>query len=406
MPERIVTPMTRCTAFVWAFVAAGGLAQAQFIPGNLVVSQYGNGLTTGTVPITLREFTTAGAPTGFEVGLPQVNSGSNFAIVGSSLGNTFAGILKQSVDKRFLTIIGNGTNASASRTIARVDEFGNVNTTTNFSAAGASVRSAITTTGTDIWWSADTGSGDTGGIRYVTLGSGSSGVLLGNGGGASPTVPGGPNPVPTNSRIIGIFGDQLYGSSGVSVGGGASAYSFRGVFNVGVGLPKTSGQVGSIIVGGGTGNSGLIDSPMEFYIADSTTIYVADDDSSSAPFSGGLQKWLFASGSWSKVWSAVPAGATGMRALTGVVTGSSVQLYGITAAASGTLPTSLVALADTLSGTVAPSFALLATSGSNFVFRGVAFAPVPEPATAVIGLVGVSLLFAVRRMRWRRSAGR
>jgi hypothetical protein len=380
-------------------------AQAQFTPGNLVVSQYGNGLTTGTVPITLREFTTAGAPTGFEVGLPQVNSGSNFAIVGSSLGSTFTGILKQSVDKRFLTIIGNGTNSTSSRTIARVDVLGNVNSTTNFSAAGVSVRSAITTTGTDIWWSGDTGSGSTGGIRYLTLGSTTSGVALAAGTGASSTTPGGPNPVPLNSRIIGIFGDQLYGTSGVAIGGGASAYSFRGVFNIGVGLPTTANQLGSIIVGGGTGNSGLIDAPMEFYIADSNTIYVADDDDN-APLSNGLQKWLFASGSWTKVWSAVPSGATGMRGLTGVVTGSSVQLYGITAVASGTLPTSLVALADTLSGTVAPSFALLATSGSNFVFRGVAFAPVPEPATAVIGLVGVSMLFAVRRMRWRRSAGR
>lgn len=404
MTGRIVPTLTGCASLVFAVVAASGVAQAQFTPGNIVVSQYGDGVTTGTVPITLREFTIAGVPTGFQVPLPQVNSGSSYAIVANTLGNTFTGILKQSIDKRFLTIIGYGTNASSSRTIARVDVLGNVNSTTNFSAAGVSVRSAITTTGTDIWWSGDTGSGSTGGIRYLTLGSTTSGVALAAGTGASSTTPGGPNPVPLNSRIIGIFGDQLYGTSGVSIGGGAGAYSFRGVFNVGSGLPTTANQLGSIIVGGGTGNSGLIDSPMEFYIADSNTIYVADDDDTS-PLSNGLQKWLFASGSWTKVWSAVPSGAAGMRGLTGVVTGSSVQLYGITAAASGTLPTSLVALTDTLSGTEVPSFTLLATSGSNYVFRGVAFAPVPEPATVVIGLAGVSTLFAAGRIR-RRRAGR
>ena len=185
----------------------------------------------------------------------------------------------------------------------------------------------------------------------------------------------------------------------MAVGG----YSFRGVFNVGTGVPTTANQFGVTIVGGGTSNSGIIDSPWEFFIADSNTIYVADDDST-APATGGLQKWLFSSGSWSKAWTATPAGAVGVRGLTGLVTGSSVQLYGITAMTSGTDANSLVALSDTLGGTTLPSFSTLATAGSNYVFRGVALAPVPEPSSVVLVLAGVGALVAAgRRLQIRRG---
>ena len=398
-----MTSRTRGAFSAAIAVAIGSLmpgARADFTPGSVVVTQFGDGVTTsGTVPITLREFTTGGSPTGMSVTLPTSDSGANFAAVGS-ISNTGIGFLKRSVDGRFLSLIAYGTNASASRTIARVDSAGSVNSTTQFSAAGVNVRSAITTTGTDFWWSGDTGSGSTGGIRYTTLGSAVSGVALAQGIGSSGTNPDGQFPVPYNSRVIGVFGNQLYGTSGVSVGG----YSFRGVFNVGTGLPTTANQSGAIIVGGGTGNSGVIDSPWEFFIASPTTIYVADDDTT-APASAGLQKWLFSSGSWSKVWTATPSGATGMRGLTGIVTGSSVQLFGITAMATGTAANDLVALSDTLGGQSAPSFTTLATAPTNYVFRGVALAPVPEPSSVVLGLVGLGGLAAVARRagRGRRS---
>lgn len=386
----------------FAFLAAlpmVGIA-APFTPGSIVVSQVGDGvLTSGTVPITLREFTTSGSATGVQVALPASDSGTNYAIVASTLGNTGIGFLKRSVDERYLSIIGYGTNATASRTIARIDTLGAVDSSTRFSAAGVSPRSAITTTGTDLWWSGDTGSGSTGGIRYTTLGSSVSGVALAQGLGSSGSNASGQFPVPYNSRVIGIFDGQLYGSSNVSVGG----YSFRGVFNVGTGVPTTANQFGATIVGGGTSNSGIIDSPWEFFIADSNTIYVADDDST-APATGGLQKWLFSSGSWSKVWTATPAGAVGVRGLTGLVTGSSVQLYGITAMTSGTEANSLVALSDTLGGTTLPSFSTLATAGSNYVFRGVALAPVPEPSSVALGLAaGAAFVAMRRRFRGRRD---
>jgi len=398
-------------AIAWCVLVAASTtvrAQQRFTPGNLVVSQYGDGVSTGTVPIVLREFTPGGTATGFQVALPTADVGANKPIVGT-LGSTGVGLLKRSVDGQFLSIIGSGTAAST-LTIARIDFSGVNNSTTSFSIAsggGPTPRAAITSNGTDFWWrSAQTGNNDTAGIRYMTLGGTTTGVALAQGGGGSPITPTGPNQVPLNCRSIGIFGGQLYGSASVSTGGGGGApsYSFRGVYNVGTGLPTTANQVGSIIVGGGTSNSGIIDSPWDFFIADPNTIYVADDDST-APFTRGLQKWLFSSGSWSKVWTAMPSGTatTGLRGLTGVVTGSSVQLFGITAVSSAVGANDLVALSDSLSGMIAPAFTTLATAPTNYVFRGVALSPVPEPTALTLSLAGGAAVAAVVRGRRRRT---
>lgn len=81
-----------------------------------------------------------------------------------------------------------------------------------------------------------------------------------------------------------------------------------------------------------------------------------------------------------------------MRALAGVTnTGSgTVELYGVTAVGSG--QNELVKLSDTLSGTTALSFSVLATAPSNYLFRGVALSPVavPEPSTCASLLAGLA----------------
>jgi hypothetical protein len=387
-------------------VALAGLSplmtRADFTPGNLVVSVIGDGVTTvGTtaVPITLRQFTPAGVVAGTDVPLPAVDSGPNYAIAGSVTNTTF-GFLRRSQDQRYLTMAGVNAAAGATdfgfststypnRVIARVDSAGAVDTSTRFAGNGTTPRSVVSTNGTDLWWSSDTGS-DIGGVNYVTLGSSTKGTRIVNN-----------QTAPFLTRNLEIFGGQLYASSNVATPT-SPAVSFRGVYSLGTGLPTVGPAAGTIIVGGGASNSGIIDSPFDFFIADANTIYVADDDTS-APVTGGLQKWILEEGAWSKAWTIIPDGATGMRGLTGLVSGSSVQLYGITSVATSTGANSLVALSDTLAGTVAPSFTTLATADTNYVFRGVALAPVPEPSTVVLGLAGLAVAAGMARWRARRQ---
>ena len=388
-------------------VLTGPAHAAPFVGGGVVVSVVGDGttpITTGTVvvPITLTEYTTAGSLTGGGVTLPGVDAGANYATT-ASMSSTSFGFLKRSLDGNYLTMTGAnvpaGTQVSAfssglypNRTIARIDTAGNVDTSTRFNAAGTTPRSAITTTGTNFWWSGDTGSGNTGGIRYMALSATTSGPALAQGSGASATTAGQPAPVPYNMRVLNIFNGQLYGTSGVAVGAsGANQASFRGVFNVGTGLPTSANQFGSLIAGSGTGNAGLQDSPYDFFFADASTLYVGDDDTT-APVTGGITKWLLSGTTWTKTWLALPGGATGVRALAGLTDAGSgtVELYGVTAVASG--QNQLVKLIDTLSGTSAPSFSVLATAPSNYLFRGVALSPVavPEPSTCASLLAGLA----------------
>jgi hypothetical protein len=71
---------------------------------------------------------------------------------------------------------------------------------------------------------------------------------------------------------------------------------------------------------------------------------------------------------------------------------------------TGSAANSLVSLSDTLGDTIAPSFTTLATADANYVFRGVAIAPVPEPATVGIGFSGLAALAVARRIRRRQAA--
>lgn len=384
-------------------------AAAQFTPGTVVVSQYGDGVTTsGNVPITLREFTTSGSATGYQVQLPAIGSGSNRPIVGT-ITNTGIGFLRRSADGRFLSMIGTGTAAST-LTIARVGLAGDIDTTTSFSVAGGggpTPRAAITTDGTDFWWSASAGSDNFAGTRYLQLGGTTTGVAVGNANSSGTPNTAGLYPAPLNMRVIDIVNGQLYGSAYTPMApAGTVPYSFRGVFSIGVGIPKTGPQYGTMLASQAGTNLGIMDGPWDFFLANESTLYIADDDAT-APVSGGLQKWTknAVSGSWSKAWTSVPDGAVGMRGLTGLVTGNSVQLYGITAMATGSSPNSLVALSDTLDGATAPSFTTLATASANYVFRGVALAPVPEPASLVLVLAGAAGIGLVARGRLREGRG-
>lgn len=378
-------------------VAAAGLGAigssalaGPFGLGNLVVSRLNVQTTVGnSAPVFLDEYTTGGSLQQ-SVAVPTAASGANFALtIGGS--TTSAGQLARSADGRFLLLTGtdapvntttpNSNGSFQGRTIARVDLSGSVDTSTRFTAAGTTARSVASQNGSSFYWTADTGSGSTGGLRTAAFGGSSSSLVTD----AAFT---------TNVRVTNIAGGQLYASASSGVGG-----PWRGVMKIGSGLP-TSGAAATVVAGGGGNNAGtpFLDSAYDFWFADSSTLYVTDDDNT-APNTGGLSKWTFNGSAWTQVWSVLAPSTIGFRSIAGEVNASGgVSIYLVTAVTSTTGQNSILSVNDLLSGVVAPaSFSTVATAGANQVFRGVEFAPVPAPAAA--GLLGLAGLAAARRRR-------
>ena len=98
---------------------------------------------------------------------------------------------------------------------------------------------------------------------------------------------------------------------------------------------------------------------------------------------------------------------TGLFGLTGEVVGNSVELYATNATVGDTDATFLYGLTDSLSA-IAPAtgeaFTQLAAAPVDSNFKGVAFAPVPEPASWAMMLMGFGGLGGLLRASRRRQA--
>jgi uncharacterized repeat protein (TIGR01451 family) len=360
-----------CALFAALLVGPPSLSAAAFTPGNLVIYRVGNGsgslVNTGN-PVFLDEYTPAGALVQ-SIPLPTTVNGMNQQLIASGTA-TSEGLLTRSADFRYLILTGyardlggvgslSGTaSATVKRTVGRVDNAGAIDTSTALSdfADGNNPRGATSGNGTSLWVA-----GGAGGIRFTTLGAGTSTQL-------STTV--------TNLRQPSIFNGQLY----VSTGSGSTVR----VGTVGSGTPTTSGQTIANLPGFPTGGS-----PYSYFLADLSaavpgpdTLYVADDGA-------GLQKFSLVSGSWIANGTA-GAAADAYRGLAATVSGSTVTLYATRKGGSGaTGGGELVSLTDAsgYNGAFAGSPTLLATAALNTAFRGIALAPEPGPALAAQNVV-------------------
>jgi hypothetical protein len=354
-------------AFVLNFNGTATAApSAAFGTGNLVVARVGTGsgsLGTTATAVFLDEYTTGSntAPVR-SVPLPTTDAGGNQSLTLPGMV-TSVGALLRSPDGQYLTIAGfdasagapapqNTTSTATNRTVARIDKNLTVNVTTALSDAynTDNIRSAVTSNGTNIWTAGTGSASTTGGIRYTTLGGTTSTLVSGTA---------------TNTRVVNIFGGQLYFSTGSGT---------QGIYQMGTNRPTTAGSTATLIA--------AVNSPYGFVMLERDNLetgldvlYVVDDGNTAA--NSGIYKFSKSGTTWTARGKAtIP---TGYRGLTGRVNGGNVELY-------LTGNTTLVAFTDatgknvSLSGTA--TLTTLATAANGTAFRGVSFAP--EPVDLVV----------------------
>lgn len=343
MKKVIALFITLCFALA---LPAVGLA-AGFGAGNLVVVRVGDGsvsLSSASAPVFLDEYTPGGVKVQ-TITLPTAANLNNKPITVSGSA-TSEGALRRSTDGRFLTLAGyatppgtasvvSTTSASVNRVVARVAGDGSVDTTSSISNlySANNIRGAVTTDGSGFWTT-----GPNNGVAYLPYGTNSATQL-------STTV--------VNTRVPGIFNNQLYLTS--------ASGAFQGVSAVGSGAPTTSGQTIAALSGFPTASG---PSPYGFVMTDPNTVYIADDRAVAS--GGGIQKWTLNGSTWSLAYTLNAGLTSGARGVTAAINGSTVILYATTA------DSKLVTVTD--AGSVS-SFQTLAVAGTNTAFRGVDLTP-------------------------------
>lgn len=285
--------------------------------------------------------------------------------------------------------VGQGASGSNNRRmVGRLDMNGVVSTDGIYGAGTTSANNAIRTVasidGSQYWFGMSNA-----GIHYRTYEGGNNNAV---------------NSVQLNTlntRRLDVVGGQLYV--------GSASGAIQGVATVGTGAPTTAGQTVTALPGfpGAAGPS-----TVDYFFANANTLYVADDRTST---SGGLQKWVLSSGTWSLVYTknidtTNDTIDNGLRGITGGMVGTdgTVTLFGTTTYGTNGTANFLVGMTDTLSNTsaanvtvnsLASSASIPTASGALTTFRGVEAIGVliPEPASFALLVVGIATLAGVRR---------
>ena len=342
-------------------VIADADADAGTAPPTFRVVRVGDGampLSSASTAVFVEERTWDGNVVSTPLSLSTGDSGANTPLTLSGIA-TAEGALSLSLDGRYLTLAGYATppgradiatSTDVERVVARIDRASTIDTTRLLGGvfSGSNARSAVSVDGASFWVG-----GSSGGVWYVSLGGAERTQIV---------------TTPSNIRLVALFGDQLYGSSGVS---GMST-----VFSVGSGRPTSGAQDVAALTG--LPRSGT--SPYAFALFDRDpavtgfdTLYLADDrDPESDGSGGGIQKWTFDGATWTRraTLTAVGAGRASFRGVAGVATSAGVALVASTSE-MGT--NRLVVFIDDGSGEATGK--VIATAPTHTIFRGVALTP-------------------------------
>lgn len=404
----------------------------QFTPGDIVVSETGNvGGAAGigdnqASPITLVEID----PT-LPVGSDVVGTLTLPSAVSGEFGSSSEGTLELSGDGHSLVIAGydvnyqtynavetNGNNVYGAtaeaqsytiepsggsytlvpRAVVDINYAGTVDDSTNLLGVfnTNNPRSVATYDGTSFYVSGQGKSGSANqGLFYARDGATAATAVT----------------TATDTRTVEVFNGNVYLSTDSKQGTGGNSYTadiaeFPGEPTASATPAVLPGISQTVALGNGDGNaingsSGTVAlSPENFFLANSTTLYIADggNPKGGTVGDGGLQKWSLVNGTWqldytltaglglvSDASGSTSTGDSGLIGLTGSVNAAtgSVTLYATPEPLNDLGSTGLYTINDTLADTAAAQAAgesfteLLAGVTGQVNIRGVAFAPTP-----------------------------
>jgi len=339
--------------------------------GDLAVVHVGDGtaaLSALNGVVAIEDYTTLGVLAN-TYALPSTGPNA-FIMTGNA---TAEGALSRSLNASLLTFSGYNvaapaasspaanTSATAPRAIGTINVSGStampVVSTTAFSGNG--FRSSVTDNANNYWGIAN------GGGTFYFGNTASAGTIAA---------------APANNRVMNIVAGNLYFTTG---SGTVGVYGYSG-------LP-TAVTANSLILqtaGTGTGTA----SPYDFaFNAGMTLAYVADDRTTVN--GGGIQRYDWNGTAWALTYTLNTGGTGGARGLAVDFSGLSPVLYATTVEGNNNR---LITITDIGGASVETD---LATAGVNRAFRGLEFAPVPEPSTFALLGFGVAGLLVSRRRK-------
>lgn len=321
-----------------------------FTPGNIIVNRIGDGssaLGSATYPLNLIEFIPTGSA--FQTMNQQFSNANLLTETGEQVASN--GHLNSS--NGFIGIPGYNAVPGTPNVASAQPK------ATNILGLGASVNGRVVfpITGTGIpfvegfltsllplnattFYVAGTGINNSGGIWYY---NGSNFIQL--------------NGEFNAIRTIEEYNGNLYFSSDANP---------AGIYQMGTGLPTTTGQSATLVIS--------TTSPKGFAISpDGIFAYIADDSPINGNNGGGIQKWIKQNGTWSKQYTHEYR----VKGLIVDFSDSIAQIFGTTCLSSpGSDNNKIIKISD-VSSVVIPID--LAIAGTNYIFKGLDFAPALPP---------------------------